>query len=226
MIKAILFDLDGTVLPMNEEEFTKGYFELLCKKLVSYGYNKDELTSAVWAGTKMMLANDGSKTNEEVFWNCFAQKYGKEKLKDKTLFDEFYLNEFKQSKVFCAENNLAKKVVKLAKLMGYKTILASNPIFPKDGMITKMNFVGLESQDFDYITSYENSHYSKPNPKYFEEILVSNNLNSEEVIFFGNSEKEDLPAEKVGIKTFLVTHENENNKINFKQIIDILEKLK
>lgn len=44
MIKAILFDLDGTVLPMNEEEFTKGYFGLLCKKLVSYGYVRTLIT--------------------------------------------------------------------------------------------------------------------------------------------------------------------------------------
>lgn len=33
MIKAILFDLDGTLLPMDQDEFTKGYFNLLAAKL-------------------------------------------------------------------------------------------------------------------------------------------------------------------------------------------------
>lgn len=31
MLKAIIFDLDVNLLPMNEDEFTKGYFTLLCK---------------------------------------------------------------------------------------------------------------------------------------------------------------------------------------------------
>lgn len=31
VLKAIIFDLDGTLLPMNEDEFTKGIFTLLCK---------------------------------------------------------------------------------------------------------------------------------------------------------------------------------------------------
>ena len=26
MVKAVLFDLDGTLLPMDQDEFTKGYF--------------------------------------------------------------------------------------------------------------------------------------------------------------------------------------------------------
>ena len=29
MVKAVLFDLDGTLLPMDQDEFTKGYFKLL-----------------------------------------------------------------------------------------------------------------------------------------------------------------------------------------------------
>lgn len=33
MIKAIFFDLDGTLLPMDEKEFTNLYFELLANKM-------------------------------------------------------------------------------------------------------------------------------------------------------------------------------------------------
>lgn len=65
MLKAVLFDLDGTLLPMDEQEFTKGYFGLLCRHLAPLGYDKDLLIKTVWDGTKLMLKNDGSKTNEE-----------------------------------------------------------------------------------------------------------------------------------------------------------------
>ena len=87
-MNTILFDLDGTLLPMDEQEFTKGYFGLLCRRLAPLGYDKDLLIKTVWEGTKLMLKNDGSKTNEEVFWNHFASIYGKDKLKDKEEIDK------------------------------------------------------------------------------------------------------------------------------------------
>lgn len=205
MIKTILFDLDGTLLPMNEDEFTKGYFGLLCKRLAPLAYDKDTLIKAIWAGTKQMVKNDGSKTNEQVFWDCFAEIYGKDKLKDKAEFDNFYLSDFKKSQAFCGENKYAKEIVEIARSKGLKTILASNPVFPKDGMVTRLGFVGLTEKDFDYISSYENSHYSKPNPKFYQEILDNNNLKADEVIMFGNSESEDYePATACGIKCYLV----------------------
>lgn len=205
MIKAVLFDLDGTLLPMNEEVFTKTYFGLLCKKLIPFGYEKDKLISTVWAGTKAMVKNQGEKTNFDVFWKVFGETFGEEKLEDRKKFDDFYLNEFKQTKEVCGENNLAKEIVLFARSKGLKTILASNPLFPRDGMITRMGFVDLNEKDFDYISSYENSHYSKPNPKYYLEILEANGLLASEVIMFGNSEIEDgEAASSAGIKTYIV----------------------
>ena len=59
MIKAILFDLDGTLLKMDQEDFIKAYFGGLAKKLAPYGYDPQALINAVWQGTKAMQANDG-----------------------------------------------------------------------------------------------------------------------------------------------------------------------
>lgn len=223
MIKAIAFDLDGTLLPMNEDEFVKTYFGLLCKKLIPMGYNKDDLINTIWAGTNAMIKNDGLMSNEKIFWKVFAEKFGDNSLKDKHLFDEFYLNEFKQTKISCSTNPLATTAVKLAKQKGLKIILASRPVFPKVGMITRMNFVNLNENDFDYITSYENSYYTKPNPKYYEEFLNSNNLLPNEIIYFGNSETEDyIPATSIGIKTYLIDDEK---GIKFDEVLNIIEKI-
>lgn len=40
-ITTILFDLDGTLLPMDQEKFTRRYFELLAEKMSAYGYEKN-----------------------------------------------------------------------------------------------------------------------------------------------------------------------------------------
>lgn len=232
MIKAIFFDLDGTLLPMDEDEFTKLYFKLLCKKLVPYGFNPEELINIIWTGTKAMIKNDGSKTNEELFWDIFVDHYGKESLKNKSEFDEFYVNEFKETSLVCKQNPLAKEIVRVAKSKGLKTILATNPIFPKEGILTRLSFVSLSADDFDQITSYEFSHYSKPNTKYYLELLQNNNLKPEEVVMFGNSEMEDyVPANSVGIKTYLIKGCGEKgsdkvSRVTFSEAIEIINNIK
>ena len=128
MIKAVFFDLDGTLLPMNEDEFVKYYFGFLCQKVAHLGYDKEELVKVIWAGTKAMIKNDGSKTNEQAFWELFESVYGKERLKDKELFDDFYVNEFNKVKVCCHENPYAREIVDFVKSKGLKLILATNPL--------------------------------------------------------------------------------------------------
>ena len=93
-ITTILFDLDGTLLPMDNDEFTKGYFKLLVKKLAPYGYEPQKLIDGIWSGTAAMVKNNGTKTNEQAFWEKFSEVFGEKALADKPLFDEFYENEF------------------------------------------------------------------------------------------------------------------------------------
>ena len=54
-IKTILFDLDGTLLPMDEKEFIKGYFGMLCAKLAPFGY-KPNVSSVIWQQARPRLA--------------------------------------------------------------------------------------------------------------------------------------------------------------------------
>ena len=52
-LTTVLFDLDGTLLPMDNESFTRGYFKLLAAKLISYGYRLDR--------DRAMIKNDGKR---------------------------------------------------------------------------------------------------------------------------------------------------------------------
>lgn len=232
MIKAIMFDLDGTLVPLKDDEFIREYFRLLCKKLMPVGYDKDLLIKTVMEGDKLMRLNDGKQTNEVVFWNHMAEVYGDEKRADERIFHEFYLNEFKQIQVVAGQNDKAREVVDFCKSKGLKVIVATSPVFPVEAMVARLGFVGLKEDEFDYITSYETCSYSKPNPKFFEEILAKNGLSADEVLYFGNSEKDDgIPATAVGIKSFMVGNQiivDENNPNKFKhydfdEIIDIID---
>ena len=88
-IKAILFDLDGTLLPMDQNKFVKSYFGLLAQKLAPRGYEPKKLIDGIWAGTAAMVKNDGSSSNETVFWKQFEGLFGPKVREDMPVFDEF-----------------------------------------------------------------------------------------------------------------------------------------
>ncbi len=205
MITTIMFDLDGTLIPMSQDEFIKNYFGNLAIKMMPHGLDKDTLIPAVWEGTKAMIQNDGKKKNEEVFWNCFAQRLGDEVLDLIPVFESFYENEFNKVKEIIKETELSKEIIKYLKGKGYTVILATNPLFPPVAVKSRLSWIGLSPEDFDYITTYDNSSYCKPNLDYYREILEKNHKQPEECVMIGNNMVEDMCALQLGIKTFLVT---------------------
>lgn len=232
MLKAVFFDLDGTLLPLDEEKFMKLYFDNLYESVKNLEYKKEELIKTIWDGTARMYQNNGSKTNEMIFWDEFSNHYGKDKLKDQKYFDEFYDSNFKNTIYACKENNLAKAIIDFVHKTSLKCILSTNPIFPKKATLTRMGFVNLKEEDFDFITTYENFSYCKPNPKYFLELLKIFNLKEDEVIIFGNNDVEDyLCAKNANIKCYLVKgnlilHNDKHLNppiIEMNEIIDIIK---
>ena len=233
-MKAILFDMDGTLLPMDEDVFTKGYFKLLAKKLCPLGIGAEELIDAVWDGTKCMYKNNGEKTNEQVFWDRFSEKTG---LDYKPFYDasnEFYPNEFNEAKVFCSVTPLAKEAVRIAHQKADKVVLATNPLFPMSGQVSRMGSMGLTPQDFDFVTSYDNSSFTKPNPKYFEFVCETIGVLPKDCVMIGNSEDEDMhAAAALGIDTFLVEGFVKPSKVkpytgkrgSFEEMIEFLKTL-
>lgn len=204
--KAILFDMDGTLVPMDMHEFTSGYFKLLAKKLMPYGIDPEALVPAIWDGTGAMVKNDGSTTNDRVFWKKFEEKTGiSEDIVGPACY-EFYGAEFKEAKCFVQENPLAKKAVEIAHKKAPIVALATNPLFPMPGQRTRMEWVGLTEEDFDLVTCYETDCYCKPNPAYYISVCERLGVEPSECLMIGNDEQEDMYACMVaGMDGYLVT---------------------
>ncbi|MBE6543499.1 MAG: HAD family hydrolase [Ruminococcaceae bacterium] len=205
MIKAVLFDLDGTLLPMDQDEFLKKYLKLLTYKTMEIGYDPNGFPQAVMKATYDMIANDGTKANEEVFWSEFAKIYGERVYNDIGYFDRFYENEFEGAREHCRYNPRSKELLEKLKEKGIRRILATNPVFPRVATGRRIAWAGLLAEDFELITTYENIGYCKPNLRYFTEILERCGLEASECLMVGNDVDDDMVAKNAGLQVFLLT---------------------
>ncbi|MBR4209108.1 MAG: class II fumarate hydratase [Lachnospiraceae bacterium] len=212
-IEAVLFDLDGTLLPLEQDEFTGTYFKLLAKKMTEYGYEPEKLVESVWGGTYAMIRNDGSKTNDQAFWDFFSGIYGEKGYQDIDHFDAFYRNEFGGAKEICGFDERANEVVQELKKRKVRVVMATNPVFPEVATLRRMKWAGLSAEDFELITTYENIGYCKPNPNYYTEMARRLDIAPEKCLMVGNDVDEDvLAAKAAGMQVFLFTDHIVNRK--------------
>ena len=211
MKKVVLFDLDGTLLPMDQEKFTNAYFVALFKKLAELGLpaktedEKKKLANAIWSGTRAMMKNDGSCTNEEKFFLDFSTIYDIDIPRIKRELIGFYNNEFNKISEVCEQNPLIREIVLSLKGRGYRVAIATNPLFPLAANEKRLAWAGFSLSDFEYCTCYENSRFCKPNLEYYKEILNVLNVSAEECIMVGNDAREDMIARELGMDVFLIT---------------------
>ena len=231
-MKAILFDLDGTLLPLDEKLFVDIYFTELSKVFSEYNIESNKLVEAIWTATHEIIKNDGKRTNEEAFWEKFKSIINIDLSNVKEVLEKFYANEFFTKLKKCStENNLAKVAVNLAKKNGRKVVLATNPVFPIDALV-RLKWTGLDIDDFDYVTHYSNSSFSKPNPKYYLDLCKKLNVEPKDCLMIGNDERQDIfAASSAGMNCYLVTdylYTYPECKVNCEKgsFKDLIEKLK
>ena len=204
MIKQILCDLDGTLIHFDHHLFVKNYIGLLSKKLSNY-VDPLEFSNHLLTATGVMIKNtDGTKTNYDIFWSYFKEKTNYPFDKLNPLIDEFYEKDFHQLKTMITLPAMAPVIDKITSLK-IPIALATNPVFPKAAVMTRLSWAGFSDSQFNLITTYETSHYCKPNPAYYQEIVDILGIAPHECLMIGNDVSEDLAAGKIGIKTYLLT---------------------
>ena len=190
---------------MDQDRFTDYYFGCLAQWMSPYGFEPQALIKAVWKGTAAMVANDGSRTNEERFWEVFDAQFETPASENYKHFLEFYEQGFAGARKATGFNPRAAETVHRLKAAGYRVALATNPLFPRIATEQRIRWAGLEPEDFELYTTYENSSFCKPNPAYYGEILQRLDLRGEDCLMVGNDVREDMAAEMLGMETFLLT---------------------
>ncbi len=204
-LTTILFDLDGTLLPLEQKRFVSTYFSLFIQKCKELGYEPDIVAKAFKAGLSAMLEGEGILTNKQRFEYAFEKESSIEAISFNRRFASFYDEEFCSLVDTAAPSEYALSVVKTVKAKGYTVVLATTPLFPWQAVHHRIAWAGLKPELFDLITTYEDFHYAKPHIAYYQQILDRLGCTAQECLMVGNDVLEDMVAQKLGMQVYLVT---------------------
>ena len=203
--KAVLFDLDGTLLPMDNDLFIKVYFGKLGATMAEYGILPEVFKKALWGGIAAMQENDGRATNEVLFWETFEAICGNLTEHQRSAFDYFYENIFKTVEEITEKNPCSREALDYLHEKNIPCVLATAPVFPETATRQRAGWNNISLSDFSLVTTYENSRHTKPSLDYYRDILDELGVSGEECLLIGNDAHDDLVASELGITVFLIT---------------------
>lgn len=206
MLKAILFDLDGTLLPLDTDRFVHEYTKSLAAHVGHLIPPRLFVEQLLAASRRMIEDTDPSRTNAQVFADHFYTAVGIPEPDLLPVFERYYEQVFPSlSAVGTGLPGPARVIVQAAIDQGYEIVLASNPVFPRVAALERMRWAAIDDLPWRLVTTYEEMHAAKPQPAYYHEIVERLGHRPEECLMVGNDLDEDGVAAKVGMHIFIVT---------------------
>ncbi len=204
MKDTILFDLDGTLLPMDFDDFMARYFHHMGEHFAGW-IDSRLLAKHVLAATEVMIRTNDGRTNEDIFMDHFKTLIDGDLEEYANHFSTYYESGFEHVRAATWQSKDMIAAVRLLQKKGYRLAVATNPLFPYRANLHRLRWAGFGEEDFDYISSFEENTYTKPHPGYFQEVLDQIDRKANQCIMVGNDVDDDLPAMTLGIETFLIT---------------------
>lgn len=208
MIRAVLLDLDNTLLENNMDTFVPAYLGLLGEFIAAHYPQPDAFIRHLLRATDAMLSNAGSeRTNQEVFDAAFFPAIGRTREEMEPLFAEFYATRFPRLRSLTRPIPAARLLMEWLFARGYQVAIATNSLFPRTAIEQRLAWAGVPVEEFPYhfVASYEVMHATKPHPAYFLEIAGILKRRPEECLVVGDEWRMDiLPALEAGMHAYWV----------------------
>lgn len=203
--RAVCFDLDGTLLPMDLDLFMGGYFSSLGRFVAARGIDEKNFLKGLKAGTKAMAVSGEDLSNEDAFWNEMLKHVDGDARDWQDLLDEFYHTDFTLVGKDVVPDPSAARAVKTLREKGYTLALTTMPMFPPVATAERLRWARVDARDFARISTYDNSRSVKPRPAYYAENLAALGVRGEDVLMVGNNTVEDLAFLDLGVDAYVVT---------------------
>jgi HAD superfamily hydrolase (TIGR01509 family) len=212
-MRAVLFDLDGTLLDLDVSAFLGRYYRLLEQAALDLApaattASADFMRCVTLAVDEMMGAHPGV-TNRDVFYASMLRNTGIDLHAHWDVFDRFYREVFPTLNKTASPVPGARQAVQTARELGLKVAVATNPIFPLVAIEQRIAWAGLDDVPFDAVTAYEDMCACKPHPAYFIQTAELLGVAPEECVMVGDDANLDMAAAQTGMVTYYVGNERD-----------------
>jgi len=175
MLKAVLFDLDNTLIRFSERVFFESYISRVPQAFADI-MPADMFVERLLLSTQALMNNNGEMPNIEYFMNVFSEGYEERKDELWSRFAAFYETEYDRFKDLMSASQGGREVILRLKEKGAKIVIASNPIWPLNLQLKRLSWAGLGDISFDL-----------------------------SCLMVGNDPVNDMVVAAIGMKTYLVT---------------------
>ncbi|MHA2430470.1 MAG: HAD family hydrolase [Promethearchaeota archaeon] len=226
-LKAILFDLDGTLINVDLKRFIPGYLKLLASS-ISHLVPPQKVITKILKASEAVNRNNGQKTNEQVFHESFFPIEGYNIEDILPFFNRFYETKFSELRQYTSKKPEASSIMNIVFEKGYDVVIATTPVLPLTAIQQRLDWAGVGDFKYSLITTIENSRANKPNLTYYRQIIDYLGYSAKDCLMVGDEDK-DMVAKDIGCQTFLVYSSNTelNSEIpepNYKGILnDIID---
>jgi FMN phosphatase YigB (HAD superfamily) len=210
MIRAILLDLDNTLIENPPFQFVRRYID----DMTAYLHERFPQVSAEaiehahrTAIRNVIIDVNPLTLNIEVFREQFSMLSGLDGNEFREPFASYYRDYYPSLQLLTRPKASAPILVEWLLDHQYDVAIATNPLFESEPVAQRLSWAGLDPVDwpFTFVSSLNVSHYTKPHPMYYEEILARVGVEPEETLMVGDDWQNDiLPATMAGLNTFWI----------------------
>lgn len=207
MIRALFFDLDGTLLPLDQDTFTNTFIRLVSERFCGTDeWGGKAFPAMMMRSVQSVVDNDGRMSNEDRFWKTMETVLPGRTARLRPAFLDFYRTDFLKAKAVTFPDERIPALVAAWKDRGFRIFCATSPIFPPEAQILRLKWAGFDRPEawFEEITSSENCSFCKPNPDYYRDLCARNGLKPGDCLMVGNDADEDGAATDAGMSFFLL----------------------
>ncbi len=210
MIKAVLLDLDNTLLHNHDKAFAAAYLRLVGEYLGAR-WRRDDLSGTFLRAIRALAGRrDMQQTNTDLLLSILCQEMGVPASDIHAALEDFHHKRYPSLNTYARPVPGAAALVEALRDQQYAVAIVTNPIYPAEAIRQRLAWANLPHTFDAYalVTNADIMRFTKADPAFYVEVVARIGVEPDEAIMIGDSFKNDIqPARQVGLHTYQVVAE-------------------